>query len=351
MKNNLSMFLKVFTLYIGTVIGAGFASGQEILQFFIQYGKQGLLGAAIATALFAYLGMVIMYLSTELHAANYRHVLPFIMGRASIVFDYISILMLVGGLGVMLAGSGAVLNQYLGVPKYIGVALGLAITIIVICGGVNRVLSVNLFLVPIKLLVVCTITVVVLIKGNAASASITIPADNSFAAANWLWASILYVSYNMVVPLAALSTTGRMVSRRIGISAGLCGGLVLGLATLLVTAAGLFYYPEISHYPVPMLYLASSAAPIFKTFFAVLIWVAILTTAIADAHGFASRIAPAGGKLYKISGAGICIAVLPLANIGFVPLVQKLYPAFGFLGLILIAALLIAPVIKIRKII
>ncbi len=350
MKDNLSAFLKVFTLYIGTVIGAGFASGQEILQFFIQYGKYGMLGAAVATVFFAYFGMVIMYLSTKLHAANYRHVLPFIMGRASGVFDYISLLMLVGGLGVMLAGSGAVLNQYLGIPKNIGVAVGLVLTIIVIWGGVNRVLSVNLFLVPLKLLVVCTIAVVVLIKGNAASASI-IPADKSLDGVNWFWASILYVSYNMVVPLAALSTTGRIVSRKIGISAGLCGGMVLGLATLLVTAAGLSFYPEIAHYPVPMLYLATSAAPIFKTFFAVLIWVAILTTAIADAHGFASRIAPAGGKLYKISGTGICIAVLPLANIGFVPLVQKLYPVFGCLGLVLIAALLMGPIIKIRKII
>ena len=49
----------IFTLasvYVGTVIGAGFASGQEILQFFGKHGYKGILGVMVITVLFSLLG-------------------------------------------------------------------------------------------------------------------------------------------------------------------------------------------------------------------------------------------------------------------------------------------------------
>ena len=34
--------------FIGVVVGAGFASGQEAMQFFVAFGKWGLWGIALA---------------------------------------------------------------------------------------------------------------------------------------------------------------------------------------------------------------------------------------------------------------------------------------------------------------
>ncbi|OTA41527.1 MAG: hypothetical protein A6D92_05935 [Symbiobacterium thermophilum] len=45
---------RVATTYIGTVVGAGFASGQETLRFFAAYGPAGLAGILLATLLFCY---------------------------------------------------------------------------------------------------------------------------------------------------------------------------------------------------------------------------------------------------------------------------------------------------------
>ena len=349
MRNNIGMFMKVLTLYIGTVIGAGFASGQEILQFFISYGSMGLWGVLITTVLFSYLGMVIMYLSVELKSGNYQQLLPYLMGPGAKLMDYLSLTMLVGGLAIMLAGSGAVLEQYFGVPNYVGVGVALIVTAIVLCGGVERVLSASLLLVPLKLVAVVLISIIA-IYGQPIDHTITsVPEKQPMVASHWLWASILYVSYNMVVPLAALSSLGRMVTSNVGVLAGLLGGLILGGAIALVSVAGLSNYPEITNYPVPMLYMASTMGSLWKTIFALLIWVAIVTTAIANAHGFASRIASNGGRLYKLVGVGICLLVLPLAKLDFPKLVQTLYPMFGYAGLILMAALLVMPIIKLKN--
>ena len=42
--------LKIVFVIIGTVIGAGFASGQEIYLFFFSYGIKGLIGILISSA-------------------------------------------------------------------------------------------------------------------------------------------------------------------------------------------------------------------------------------------------------------------------------------------------------------
>ncbi|RYD02452.1 hypothetical protein N752_24285 [Desulforamulus aquiferis] len=80
-----------------------------------------------------------------------------------------------------------------------------------------------------------------------------------------------------------------------------------------------------------------------------LIWLAILTTAIANAHGFASRLAPDGGKRYRLFGLAACLGVLPLTVFDFSSLVRFLYPLFGYAGLLLLAAMLIVPIVKSKR--
>ncbi len=43
--------LAVMGLYVGGVIGAGFASGQELVVFFVRYGAGGLVGILLSVAL------------------------------------------------------------------------------------------------------------------------------------------------------------------------------------------------------------------------------------------------------------------------------------------------------------
>ena len=46
---------KIVMVIIGTLIGAGFASGREILIFFSNYGKYGLLGIIITGIITAFI--------------------------------------------------------------------------------------------------------------------------------------------------------------------------------------------------------------------------------------------------------------------------------------------------------
>ena len=49
---------KIAGAFVGVIVGAGFASGQEILQFFTSFGVYGLIGCVVAGLTFVFLSMV-----------------------------------------------------------------------------------------------------------------------------------------------------------------------------------------------------------------------------------------------------------------------------------------------------
>ncbi len=40
-------YLKIAFAYIGVIVGAGLSSGQDLLQYFLSFGKIGLVGVAL----------------------------------------------------------------------------------------------------------------------------------------------------------------------------------------------------------------------------------------------------------------------------------------------------------------
>ncbi|NPV74608.1 MAG: hypothetical protein HPY89_12725 [Pelotomaculum sp.] len=350
-RRNFWLLARVVTAYIGAVIGAGFASGQEIMQFFVLHGRSGLLGAAVTALLFAYLGGLIMFLSVKMKSASYRDIFAFLLGeRAGGIMDALNIFMLLGGLSVMMAGSAAVFEEQFGLPARAGVWAVTVLSSLVVLGGLEGVLAANVFLVPLKFLAVVAVSTAALCASRHLAQSSGTGWQGGGAGGHWLPAAFLYVSYNIVVPLAVLSSLGRMVPPVLGLAGGALGGLLLGMAVSLVTLAGLAYMPEASFCQIPLLYLAGHLGQGFRHLLGLLIWLAILTTAIANAHGFASRLAPEGGSRYRFCGIFACLLALPLSSFSFAGLVRLLYPLFGLAGLVLLAALLfVLPFKSLRK--
>jgi uncharacterized membrane protein YkvI len=336
---------KVAVLYVGAVLGAGFSSGQEIMQFFGSFGTRGLWGVALATVLFAYLGAVIQVAAVRIGATSYREILVHLLGKkTALLVDYLSMGMLVVGLGIMLAGSGAIFQERLGLSSLTGV-LFLAVLIgIIIWAGLTGVVVVNAILVPVKLILVMGVAVLALCttQGPVPTGHGGMPAVGLLGG-SWVWAAVLYVSYNMVVPLAVLSTLGRHLTPAQAVRGGLAGGVLLGLAAGLVTAAIVVHYAQVWPYQVPLLYLAAAVHPAVGTVSTVVIWLAVFTTGIANAHGFASRVALPGSSGYRAAGLAAIIIVIPVTFFDFATLVGFFYPLFGCLGLVLLAALLAKP--------
>ena len=104
--------LKVAATYIGTVVGAGFATGQEILQFFSRFGPLGLAGILVSAFLFILFGYIIMYIGRELKAKSHMEIIRYSGGRfIGTIIDVIITFFLFGAFTAMIAGTGAMLEQ------------------------------------------------------------------------------------------------------------------------------------------------------------------------------------------------------------------------------------------------
>jgi len=349
-QKNACLFLKIATVYIGSVIGAGFASGQEIMQFFVLKGKGGLYGSVLVTLLFAYLGGLVVYLSAKYSTRNYKELIFHLLGPKFVVlFDLLSLVALFGGLSVMMSGSAAIFQEHLGLSPPLGALSVAAGSVFVILGGLSRFLQINLFLAPLKLAAVVAVAVAgILFYSDGPAFPPSLP-DGKGVAGHWAMAGVLYVSYNMIGPFAVLSSLGAHVPAKTGVAAGVAGGLLIGLAVFLVALAGMIFYPEVADHEVPMLILAGFHGVFVKWFLGLMIWVAMLTTAIGNVHGLASRLSPAGGKQYVVRGTLVCLLALLPAAVSFSVLVRFLYPLFGYVGLLLLVSLLFGPLVKRRR--
>lgn len=83
--------LKAAGTYIGTIVGAGFASGQEVLQFFACFGYKGLIGILVVTVLFIILGYMVMELGYRIHAESHLDIVEASSGRILSAFSDILI--------------------------------------------------------------------------------------------------------------------------------------------------------------------------------------------------------------------------------------------------------------------
>ena len=64
-RENLN-YISVAAMYVGVIVGAGFASGRETWQFFGIFGKGGFFGSLLAGIAFALLAFMIGFLAVEL---------------------------------------------------------------------------------------------------------------------------------------------------------------------------------------------------------------------------------------------------------------------------------------------
>lgn len=326
--------------YLGAVIGAGFASGQEIVQFFVAYGHRGLQGVFVSILLFAASGGILLYTAHKLKTSDYQKVLAYLCGeKLGGIVDFLLAVFLFLGLSTMLSASGAVFYEHLYLPKIVGIFLAYVMLIITLAAGRKGLFYSFNVLVPIKIILLILISGYVVILGNdiptQSNVTFLMPHDEKY----WLLSSILYVAYNFSLAMVVLSEYQSVSSPREGIRGAVEGGLLLGVLVLLNYLALQKFLPMIMHYEVPMLYVAGQISITAKHIYTLVLWVGILTTAIANAFGFAQRFSRFTGLSYQICLIFCLTMALPLSMQSFSGLVSKIYPIFGMLGILILSAL------------
>lgn len=348
MKN----ILKIGSAFIGVIVGAGFASGQEILQYFTSFGILGIFGAILSTVLFSGIGMLLVWLGSYTKTTSHKDVIYRISGRyLGTVIDFILIFTLFGVGVVMLAGAGSNLNQQFGLPVFVGTTL---MTILVLLTGflkVNRVVSIIGTITPILIIFVIFIAIYSFLTMNGTFTSLNDVAQATpTTLPNWFISSINYVSFNIAVGASmSIVMGGAEKNPKTAALGGFVGGLVLGILILLIHLAIFSKIEEVGTLDMPMLGIVSNLSPTLGIIMALVIFGMIYNTAVGMFFSFSARFAESGTQKFKTFFTITMIVGYLASYVGFTGLVSYFYPLIGYLGIILIFALMAAPFIIKRQ--
>lgn len=339
-RTDLRLALQIAFTYIGTVVGAGFASGQEIMQFFTLLGPWAYPGILLATFCFAWVGIQILQLGRKLNAKSYRELTSYLFGRKlALIVDVFMMIMLFFVTVAMLAGVGALFEEQLHISFQIGVLVTMLLTFLTILRGMKGILLANSIIVPIMLTCVISIFVYSFFQSEFK------PNTTYFANVEpwrWIISGISYAALNLGLAVSVLVPLGGEIKNtKVLKMGGLLGAIGLGIMLLGAQYAMSTRIPMILDYEVPMGFLSSTFSPLMQALFVMALWGEIYSTLIANVFGLSSQLTnprkPLAGSLVTIL---ILTSAFFVAQVGFSNIVHYLYPLFGNLSFILLLMLL-----------
>ncbi|HZK42866.1 MAG TPA: hypothetical protein VFC73_01095 [Syntrophomonadaceae bacterium] len=236
----------------------------------------------------------------------------------------------------MLSASGAVFQEHLFLPKSVGIIFAYSLIGLFLITGKKGLMFSYKILVPIKLILLLVIASYVMFFVQS-SALETYTASLSLNEVRfWGISSVLYVSYNFALAMVILSEYQPLTNKRSGVAGGFWGGLILGLLVYISYMAMSKFLPSILHYEVPMLFIAGNISITAKHVYTLVLWLGILTTALANTYGFSQRMAKFVGLNFRSCLLISLTLAIPLSTQDFSVLVGKVYPLFGILGFVIV---------------
>jgi len=338
--------LKFAGAFIAFMIGSGYASGQEVMQFFTAYGLWSVGGILISMVLFAWSGVVLMrfgFNHKDKDINPFHHYCGRVLGT---FLEWFIPLFLFAVVVVMISGGGATMKQYFGLPHYVGAGLIAFLVMISNLFGLKRLVDIIGSLGPITIVFTLVVSLVALAMnpGGIAKAAATMQQLGEIpkATSTWWLAGVLYVAYNITGSIPFLAEMGKTAAtRQEAFWGALLGGVVLMSAALLSNLALLAYIGDIVTLPIPNLYFAEMISPTLGFMFSLILLSEIYSTAAPMLWVVVNKFSKEGTSKNKILVVLFSIFAFFGGQLPFGLLIGTVYPYTGYLGIIVLITIAI----------
>lgn len=336
--------LSIMLAYVGILTGAGLASGQEIMQYFISFGIPGLFGLLGIGILHVLIGGIILQLGSHYMADSHIDVLEKVSIEPVTKFMDFSLIVNCFLMGfVMIAGAGANLEQQFGFKPWVG---SLICTLMIIFIGMldfDKVTKAIGAFTPliIALAIIGGIYTFVTIKPDWQTLDKI--AKTAPSAINQVWLSTInYFGLCMISGISmAFVLGGSKTNSEEAKRGGMLGGAMVAILTAIVGLTLFFNIASVKDSDIPMQIVLQNIHPYLGLIMSLVIFGMIFNSSISLFYSAARRFADTENKfrknliIFTLIGFG-------LSFLGFKQLMSVLYPILGFLGMILTSILVIA---------
>ncbi|MCL2565454.1 MAG: hypothetical protein FWE24_06545 [Defluviitaleaceae bacterium] len=320
-------------IYVGIILGAGFASGAEIRAYFVEFGIGGFFGLVLACALFSLGGWAIWHICAVKGINDYKSFMDITMGvhLAKIMEAVLGLFMFII-FAAMLAATGAALNESFGLNYLLSVCIVAVVCFFTFLFGMSGIIKLNAYISPILIagcIFIGILTFVMRVEPVFAVAE----RSADLLRANWYISAVTYVGYNIIGAVVILPSLVQS-SKEKTLKPSLLSGVILlalGFSLYLSLSANLVL---IENTQIPMLALAISHGTIITYIFMLLFLAACFTTAATNGYAVAETINGRYGVNKILLKILICILGILAALMGFSNFVRVIYPLFAIAGLI-----------------
>lgn len=343
---------KVVFVIIGTFIGAGFASGQEIYLFFFKYGINGIIGILISSLILGIIISKTLKIIKENNIQSYKEFLDNIIINkkysikikqhkneklTQLINIVVNAFMLVTFF-IMVAGFGTYFMQQFGLNQLIGSSILALITYIILNTNVKGVVKASEIIVPILII---SVIIIGLINLNAIPLlqikNYLIPNNSP----EFILEAMLYASYNSILLIPVLITLNKYIKNKKQTTIiGIISAVIISTMSILIFLLLIKVDVNIENLEMPVVYVVSNMLRILEYIYGIVILGSIFTTAISLGISFLQNTVK-NKKSYTQIALIMCITSVIISKIGFSNLVNILYPIFGYLGILQIYKIVI----------
>lgn len=330
---------KIVFVIIGTLIGAGFASGQEIYVFFFSYGIEGFIGIIISSVVMGVLIYKTLGIINKYNINSYKDLLDILIKnkKENKYFNFKNIINLIINIFIlvtffiMIAGFGAYFEQQFGINSLVGSSILAILNFVIFLTSVKGVIKANELLVPMLIVFLVIIGFINIIDINIVKLGNYIIRTNQ---SNYILSAIIYASYNSILLIPVLITLKKYINTKKQILfISLIGTIIVILLATIIFLILIRVDVDITKLEMPAVYVVSNIFKFLEIIYGFIILGSIFTTSISLGTSFLQNVSK-NKKSYTQIAAIMCITSVLISKIGFSNLINLLYPIFGYLGLI-----------------
>ena len=332
MKQTCKNSMNIGMIYAGTVLGAGFASGQEILSFFARFGPNGMWGVLIAGCLFILLGHIILRKTYQHNLTSYDSFLQLTLPRPLVrPTSVIITLFLLVTYVAMISGSGALVRERFSLPPIAGILATSLLCFVVFAGSLKGVSLLNAILTPTMTAGMLWVSVSLLLSDTATMASF-----GQALANNHIASAFSYVGFNLLTASVMLVSLRPMLNnRRTCLGGAAVGGGLLAACGLLAYLVLARFAGAVANSQLPLFALSGRLGSWAYNAYGVVLYIARITTAVSVGFGLLQKITVTGLS-HRATCLLLCGGAIPFSLIRFDVMVGTFYTLFGYIGLVLL---------------
>ena len=319
---------------IGAIIGAGFASGKELVSFFGQNGFWSLLFIPLVAVLFFCCFFLFSKLGKLIKPKSISDLTSAMFGKVHIFVDFCFILCTFITLSSMLAGCDSIGYLTLGVNYnfcYFSI-VSVILVMILLSFGLKWIYKTNNFILPTILILMLGIVITFFFIGKNDAISTEITSVNAFSGVTYCF---LYASMNIFTNIFIISKTSQILTKKQVFNGSVIASLMLCAFITLIICSILTAGQTVFSSDMPMVSLAFNLSYGLGIVYSIVLWLAIFSTICIATYTIQTWLNN------FIKSKFVCLVItltvgFVLSRFGFSTIVDVFYPLEGIFALVII---------------